>query len=280
MSAPIVSPVFVAASAPSLVPSPALAPRPVLSWGIATSLVAAGALALLLWASWHPVVVAPANPPASVMLVFAAQAMSPETQQAAAVGARQSAASSAARPPRSAVRQAALPVLARAAAPDIVAAEKETKAAASPSLDPGKDAAREAAVPAQASSSATPAPAAVRGPQAAPFDSDTPPASAAPASWQSRVLGHLAHFKRYPGDARQRKRAGAAWVRFQVDGDGKLLASELVTSSGTVLLDREALQVLQRAQPLPAPPGKLLHQGTVTVTLPVSFKLEPGPDQA
>lgn len=249
-------------------------PRPILSWGIATSLVAAAALALLLWASWQPVSVAPANPAASVMLVFAAQAMSPETQQAAAAGARQSAASSAARPPKSTTRHEALPVLARAAAPQIVAAEKEAKAETAPSPDPGKDAAKEASLPAQASSSATPAPSPVRGPQAAQFDSDTPPASAAPASWQSRVLGHLAHFKRYPGDARQRKRAGAAWVRFQVDRDGKLLASELVTSSGTVLLDREALQVLERAQPLPAPPASVLRQGTVTVTLPVSFRLD------
>ncbi|MDO8037979.1 energy transducer TonB [Janthinobacterium sp. SUN137] len=250
------------------------APRPLLSWGIATSLVVAAALALLLWAGWQPVAVAPANPAASVMVVFAAQAMSPETQVAHALGARQSAASSAARPPKSAIKQEALPVLARAAAPEIVAAEKEEKAAANPSAEPGKDAAKEASVPAQASSSATPAPAAVRGPQAAPFNSDTPSSSAAPASWQSQVLGHLAHFKRYPGDARQRKRAGAAWVRFQVDRDGKLLASELVTSSGTVLLDREALQVLQRAQPLPAPPDNVLRQGTVTVTLPVSFKLD------
>jgi len=251
-----------------------LALRPILSWGIATSLVLLAALALLLWASWQPIAVAPANPAASVMLVFAAQATSPEIRQAAAAGARQSAASSAARPPKSTTRQEAVPVLARAAAPQIVAAEKEAKAVASPVTDPGKDAAKEASLPAQASSSATPAPAAVRGPQAAPFDSDTPPASAAPASWQSQVLSHLAHFKRYPGDARQRKRAGAAWVRFQVDRDGKLLASELITSSGTVLLDREALQVLQRAQPLPAPPATLLRQGTVTVTLPVSFKLE------
>ena len=249
-------------------------PRPILSWGIATSLVVTAALALLLWVAWQPVSVAPANPAASVMLVFAAQAMSPETQQAAAAGARQSAASSAARPPKSTTRHEALPVLARASAPQIAAAEKEAKAAASPVTEPGKDAAKEASLPAQASSSATPAPSPVRGPQAAPFDSDTPPASAAPASWQSRVLGHLAHFKRYPGDARQRKRAGAAWVRFQVDRDGKLLASELVTSSGTVLLDREALQVLQRAQPLPAPPASVLRQGSVTVTLPVSFRLD------
>lgn len=251
-------------------------PRPILSWGIATSLVVATALALLLWAAWRPVSVAPANPAASVMLVFAAQAMSPETQQAAAAGARQSAASSAARPPKSTTRHEALPVLARATAPQIIAAEKEAKAETGPSPDPGKDAAKEASLPAQASSSATPAPSPVRGPQAAPFDGDMPPASAAPASWQSRVLGHLAHFKRYPGDARQRKRAGAAWVRFQVDRDGKLLASELIASSGTVLLDREALQVLERAQPLPAPPASLLRQGTVTVTLPVSFKLDAG----
>ncbi|SDL91495.1 protein TonB [Janthinobacterium sp. OK676] len=249
-------------------------PRPILSWGVATSLVVAAVLALLLWAGWQPVSVALTQPPASVMVVFAAQAMSPEMQQAAAAGVRQSAASSDSRPPKSTTRREALPVLARAAAPDIVAAEKEAKAEAIPSAEPGKDAAKEVSVPAQASSSATPAPAAVRGPQAAPFDSDTPSTNAAPASWQSRVLGHLAHFKRYPGDARQRKRAGAAWVRFQVDRDGKLLASELVTSSGTVLLDREALQVLQRAQPLPAPPDDVLHQGTVTVTLPVSFKLD------
>ena len=253
-----------------------MSPRPILSWGIATSLVVATALALLLWAARQPVSVAPANPAASVMLVFAAQAMSPETQQAAAAGARQSAASSAARPPKSTTRHEALPALARAAAPQIVAAEKEAKAETAPSPDPGKDAAKEASLPAQASSSATPAPSPVRGPQAAPFDSDTPSTSAVPASWQSRVLSHLGHFKRYPGDARQRKRAGAAWVRFQVDRDGKLLASELVTSSGTVLLDREALQVLQRAQPLPAPPVTLLRQGSVTVTLPVSFKLDAG----
>ncbi|UQV47394.1 energy transducer TonB [Janthinobacterium lividum] len=249
-------------------------PRPVLNWGIATALVVAGMLALILWASWQPVAVAPANPAASVMVVFAAQAMSAETQVAHAVGARQSAASSDSRPPRSTVRQEAVPVLVRAAVPEIIAAEKEEKAASSPSAEPGKDAAKETSLPAQASSSATPAPAAVHGPQAAPFNSDTLSANAAPASWQSRVLSHLAHFKRYPGDARQRKRAGAAWVRFQVDRDGKLLASELITSSGTVLLDREALQVLQRAQPLPAPPDNVLHQGTVTVTLPVSFKLE------
>lgn len=261
---------------PLLEPSP----RPVLNWGIATALVVAAALALLLWAGWQPATATPANPAASVMLVFAAQAMSPETQQAAAAGARQSAASSAARPPRSAARQDALPVLERAAAPEIVAAEKEAKAEATPSPDPGQDAAREASLQAPASSSATPAPSPVRGPQAAPLNSDTPSTSAAPASWQSRVLGHLARFKRYPGDARQRKRAGAAWVRFQVDRDGKLLSSELITSSGTVLLDREALQVLERAQPLPAPPDKVLHQGTVTVTLPVSFKLEAGQDKA
>ena len=120
--------------------------RPVLSWGIATSLVAATALALLLWAAWRPAPLASAQPPASVMVVFAAQAMSPETQQAAAVGARRSAASSAAQPKKSTTRQEALPVLARAAAPGIAVAEKEAKAEASPSPDPGKDGAREASM--------------------------------------------------------------------------------------------------------------------------------------
>ncbi len=247
-----------------------------LGWGIASALVTALALALLLWLSWRPQAVAPPLPAASVMVVFAAQAMSPETQASQAVGARQSAASHAARPPPGPLPAPALPVLARADASVIATTDKQAKAAASPSPDPGQDAALEAASPAQASSSAAPAPAAVRGPQAAPFDSDTPASSAVQASWQSLVLGHLARFKRYPGDARQRQRAGQAWVRFRLDAGGKLLSSELLTSSGTVLLDREALQVLARAQPLPAPPGEVLRQGVVTVTLPVSFKLAAG----
>nr|WP_229426225.1 TonB family protein [Pseudoduganella violacea] len=202
--------------------------------------------------------------------------MSEETQPSHAVGARQSAAASAAQQPPSRSRQDALPALARAAAPQIVAAEKparqEQSSVAPP--EPGKDAPQEASQPAQASSSATPAPAALRGPQAAPFNSDAPSSHAVQASWQSRVLSHLAHFKRYPLEARQRRRTGEAWVRFQLGRDGKLLASELVASSGAVLLDREALQVLERAQPLPVPPEAMLRQGTVTVTLPVSFQLD------
>ncbi|AKU23667.1 energy transducer TonB [Massilia sp. NR 4-1] len=256
--------------------APALAPRPVLSWGIATSLVVAAALALLLWASWRPAAVTQLQPAAAVMVVFAAQAMSEATQPSHAVGARQSAAASAAQPPRNSSKQEALPALARAAAPQIVAAEKAARQEQSSMTppDPGKDAPQEASQPAQASSSATPASAALRGPQAAPFNSVSPSSHAVQASWQSRVLSHLARFKRYPLEARQRRRTGEAWVRFQLDRDGKLLASELVTPSGTVLLDREALQVLERAQPLPAPPEAMLRQGQVTVTLPVSFQLD------
>nr|WP_229506477.1 TonB family protein [Massilia sp. BJB1822] len=202
--------------------------------------------------------------------------MSEATQASHAVGARQSAAASAAQPPKNSRKQEALPALARAAAPQIVAAEKaarQEQSSATPP-EPGKDAPQEASQPAQASSSATPAPAALRGPQAAPFNSDSPSSHAVLASWQSRVLSHLAHFKRYPLEARQRRRTGEAWVRFQLDRGGKLLASELITSSGTVLLDREALQVLERAQPLPAPPEAVLRQNTVTVTLPVSFQIQ------
>ncbi len=165
-------------------------------------------------------------------------------------------------------------MLARAAAPDIVAAEKAGEGRNQSVARPGQGCrARKRPCPRRPAAAPRRRQAAVRGPQAAPFDSDTPPTSAAPASWQSRVLGHLAHFKRYPGDARQRKRAGAAWVRFQVDRDGKLLASELSPPRARCCSTAKRCKCWSARNRCRRRPASVLRQGTVTVTLPVSFKL-------
>lgn len=92
--------------------------------------------------------------------------------------------------------------------------------------------------------------------------------------WEALVLGQLNKFKRYPEDARQRNRVGKPVIKFEVDAKGYIVDSTLVKSSGTNSLDREALRVLARAQPLPPPPTDLFTQGKVIVELPIDFTIE------
>lgn len=100
------------------------------------------------------------------------------------------------------------------------------------------------------------------------------------ASWAGVLQSHLANFKRYPPGARKQKRQGTAIVKFIVDSRGRVLSATLTSSSGTLLLDREALAILKRAQPLPFPPTELLSRGQVVISLPVDFEIKPRAESA
>lgn len=107
----------------------------------------------------------------------------------------------------------------------------------------------------------------------APPSRPAPPAasaSAAAQTWQSRLLAHLERHKRYPAEARARRLQGVAHVRFTMDRQGRVLSAALEHSSGHAALDREALALLQRAQPLPAPSAETPGE-RITMTVPVDF---------
>ncbi|HHE6469314.1 TPA: cell envelope integrity protein TolA [Providencia rettgeri] len=108
---------------------------------------------------------------------------------------------------------------------------------------------------------------------AAEFNSQSQSIDNAKRLWEAQVLGKLNKYKRFPEDAVRRGRVGQSTVTFTVDPQGFLLGSELVSSSGTRSLDREALQVLSRAAPLPEPPAEILINGRVTVRIPIDFTL-------
>ncbi|MBF0677261.1 energy transducer TonB [Pseudomonas sp.] len=95
-------------------------------------------------------------------------------------------------------------------------------------------------------------------------------------SWESRLLGHLNRYKRYPNDARRRGQEGVVKVRFVIDARGKVIDHQLVGRSGSPSLDRAALQMIRRAQPLPAPPPELLKNGSLEVVAPFVYSLERG----
>lgn len=95
--------------------------------------------------------------------------------------------------------------------------------------------------------------------------------SEAEIKWQKALLLHLNRHKRYPSAARSRRLQGVAKVEFKIDGSGKLIEARLVDGSGSTLLDEEALAVLDRASPFPAPPGQFRQ---VHLALPIEFKIK------
>jgi periplasmic protein TonB len=106
---------------------------------------------------------------------------------------------------------------------------------------------------------------------------ETPPAPpqlararASTATWQSQVMNLLEHNKRYPPEARARGEHGAAKFAFRVDGDGHLMSSRIVASSGSATLDAETLALVHRVQPFPPPPPELIGSDMIWV---LQFKI-------
>lgn len=102
-----------------------------------------------------------------------------------------------------------------------------------------------------------------------------PPAIGAPSgqsNWAGLILGRLEQFRRYPAAARRSRREGICYVRFTMDREGHVLGASLERTSGHESLDREAVALVRRADPLPAPPPELEGE-TVTLTVPVEFFL-------
>ncbi|MFT4057728.1 MAG: energy transducer TonB [Novosphingobium sp.] len=123
---------------------------------------------------------------------------------------------------------------------------------------------------------AAPQPRPAQAEAAAPKAIEAPPAatvsSNAADSWEGRVLARLASRKRYPATARARHEQGVVWVRITIDRQGHVLAIALAQGSGSSALDREALVLPRRADPLPEPP-KERGGATLDLVVPVEFML-------
>ncbi|AIT78874.1 energy transducer TonB [Novosphingobium pentaromativorans] len=95
--------------------------------------------------------------------------------------------------------------------------------------------------------------------------------TAAPAmadDWLNTVKRSVASKQTYPRTAQMRGEEGTAKVKVYVSSSGKVERTELVATSGSSALDREAEAVFSRMGNLPAPPS-----GTSSVVLPLTWKL-------
>jgi protein TonB len=97
--------------------------------------------------------------------------------------------------------------------------------------------------------------------------------SEATLSWQKAVTLHLNKHKKYPHDARQRGEEGDVGVSFSIDRSGKIITSHLDKTSGSELLDKEAIEVLSRASPFPQPPTDV-GDLTFHFSLPIQFRIK------
>jgi protein TonB len=94
----------------------------------------------------------------------------------------------------------------------------------------------------------------------------------AETSWRGLLVARLQSFKRYPSPAVARREQGLVSVSFTMDRTGRVLARRIVKSSGFADLDQEALDMIQRAEPLP-PFASSMKENTRDFVLPVRFYL-------
>lgn len=94
------------------------------------------------------------------------------------------------------------------------------------------------------------------------------PAVAQPAAWQQAVARQVASKQTYPRAAQMRGDEGTVKIKVFVSANGAVQKTELVSPSGSSVLDREALALPAKVGSLPAPPG-----GATAIVLPLTYKL-------
>lgn len=142
--------------------------------------------------------------------------------------------------------------------------------------------------PAPASDAPTVAQAPVAAPVAAPEPVAAPavsqPAPSAPvartaavdpaalAAYGRNLAGAVALHQRYPRLAQIRQWQGTALLQMELAADGQLQSVRVLSSSGHEILDRQAIDMVRAAVPLPPLPASLAGR-SLTVDVPVVFRL-------
>jgi periplasmic protein TonB len=90
------------------------------------------------------------------------------------------------------------------------------------------------------------------------------------------LLGRsIAKHKSYPKIAERRGWQGTTLLDLKIDSNGHVLSVAIRESSGYETLDTQALKMVEKASPFPAPPD-VLQGRSFNITVPVSFKLANG----
>ena len=92
------------------------------------------------------------------------------------------------------------------------------------------------------------------------------------SDYYREVTAWLEKHKRYPRRSKLRNEQGVVLLRFVVERDGMVTVSGIKESSGYKRLDKEAMGMIERAQPLPPIPPEM-RQAKLDLVIPVKFNL-------
>jgi len=92
-------------------------------------------------------------------------------------------------------------------------------------------------------------------------------------SYGKTLWGAISKHKLYPRIAQMRGWQGEAIVELQLDNNGKLKSKKIIQSSGFDSLDKQALEMVEKAAPFPSLP-EALRSSNVRFKVPIPFKLE------
>ena len=90
-------------------------------------------------------------------------------------------------------------------------------------------------------------------------------------NWKSLLVATLERNKRYPAEAEARGEYGTAELAFDVDRRGRVRHARIAHSSGSGLLDRATLAMLDRAVPLPPPPPEIAG-AEIPIVVPIRYR--------
>lgn len=88
----------------------------------------------------------------------------------------------------------------------------------------------------------------------------------------AELFRKLARYKVYPAELKKNRIEGRVVVKFTLAADGRVMNSSIQQSSGHDSLDEAALQMLNRASPLPAIPA-WMNRSEMTLAVPVEYSL-------
>ncbi len=118
--------------------------------------------------------------------------------------------------------------------------------------------------------------------EAGPPSLASPVARAAPASlagspdelrrYLAAIMRQLNRYKTYPRALKKARVEGTVVLEFTIDRDGRLLASAVKQGSGSTELDLAAMEMLARANPLPAIPD-FMQRDELALAIPVEYSL-------
>jgi protein TonB len=113
-----------------------------------------------------------------------------------------------------------------------------------------------------------------------PSLAQTSPAPAQPPrtwqEWTSLTVEKISKAKAYPPDSVARHEGGTVRVEFVVDSDGFVITSRVVGMSCYDDLNREALEILRRASPLPPFPAGVTEK-RLRLVQPIVFRPKDAP---